>query len=253
MVVSAAPAISLTRSRVMPARSAAAGVEAVQVGEQRRERRRRRRDELADGLRIAARFDVALAQMDQMALGLQLDAAAQIRVADAQSGEHVLADHDLVAGDDAAVLEREDVERAQELVLRQDQRRGRASLAPVRRARRARREIGKGDPFDECQGVHSIRRRHRRGRPRPIAGGFRRSAADPRPAPSRQHASPIMPDFARRIRYAVAARTAASAPILGRCVTLARSRSRWSADRDSAVARDTDSRTRTTDRGSTFD
>ena len=58
-------------------------------------------------------------------------------------------------GDDAAVLEREDVERAQELFLRQDERRS----APAFRqtvVRGAHAGIGKGEAFDECQRVHSI-------------------------------------------------------------------------------------------------
>ena len=48
--------------------------------------------------RIAAGFEVAFAQMDQVALGLQLARAPQIRVARPRdAGERVVADDDAVA------------------------------------------------------------------------------------------------------------------------------------------------------------
>ena len=128
---------------VSPARSAAAGVEAAarlassdeSAGADAAIRR-------ADRFRIAARFDVALAQMDQMALGLQLAAAAQIGVADAQAGEHVLADDTtwwLAMMPPYSTGKTSSVRRNSSRLSSSGT--AGAGLAPVARARRARRQI----------------------------------------------------------------------------------------------------------------
>ncbi len=126
--------------------SAATGLAAFelrQVEEQRSKRRRRRGDEPHDFPRVALGFEEAFTQVNEVTLGLLLAAAPAIGVRDAHATKRILADDHDVARDEVAVLEREDVERALELVPGEQERHRQPSALPRRRerhgARRGRR------------------------------------------------------------------------------------------------------------------
>ena len=91
-----------------------------------------------------------------MALGLELAPAAAIGFRDLHARENVLARDQLMVGDDAPVLDREDVQRPQELLAAEQERYGGAGTAPVAGARRARGQILEVQPFDQRQCVRAI-------------------------------------------------------------------------------------------------
>src|SRR5688572_31033155 len=94
--------------------------------------------------------------MNQMALGLKLAAAPQIRLGHADAGENVVTGDELVAGDDAAILEREDVECPLELLPAEEERHRGTGPLPVARAWSTGGEILKGQPVDQREGVNPI-------------------------------------------------------------------------------------------------
>ena len=91
-----------------------------------------------------------------MALRLKLAAAAQVGFADPQPGEDVLSGNEPMIRDDAAVLDREDVERPEEFLAAQQQRHRGAGPPPVAGARRARGQVVEVQPIDQRQRVHAI-------------------------------------------------------------------------------------------------
>ena len=113
------------------ARPGIAALEPDDVPQQRTERRRRSRNHARDANGIAFGLDRALAQVYEMALGGALAAAPAIGVGDGDPGKRVVAAQRDVAGDDAAVLERKDVERARQFVLGQQQRHRQAARLPA--------------------------------------------------------------------------------------------------------------------------
>ena len=79
--------------------------------------------------------------MDEVTLRLLLAAAAPIGVCDVDAGERrVTEDHEMV-GDDAPVLQREHIQRAYELVARQNERNREPRLPPPRDSGTSAREI----------------------------------------------------------------------------------------------------------------
>ena len=92
------------------------------ICEQRAKRRRGCRDQPARGLRVPAGFEEPFAEVHQMALGGQLAGPPHVVWRHPDAGEQIAAGDDFVVGDDVAIFEREDVERAQELFALEDER-----------------------------------------------------------------------------------------------------------------------------------
>lgn len=87
------------------------------------------------------RFEKALAQMHEMALGLRFTRPAQVGWRDRDVGEGVVAADEQVVRDDARVLERKGVERSAQFTWRQQQRDREMMAVPGVGQREARREI----------------------------------------------------------------------------------------------------------------
>ena len=141
-IVRSANSASARRSRLVR-RVGQPAVEPRDVAEERAERMRGRGDQVDRPRAIAASFEKALAQVDQVALRLQLAGPPQVRLGDRGAGERVIADDGDVARDDLAVLSGEDVEERSEFV--------RATASAARRGRSgasggltARRRSGPG-------------------------------------------------------------------------------------------------------------
>ena len=86
-----------------------------------------------------------------MTLDLRLARTAQVIRRDRDIHERVVAEDTVVRADDLAVLERERVQRASELGLGKDQRRGDVRARPARRERRASLQILGRQAGDERQ------------------------------------------------------------------------------------------------------
>ena len=76
-----------------------------------------------------------------MAARLHFARAAQVGGLDPEAVERIAAGHDHVVGEDGAELERERVERAAELVRREDERRGQPAVMPRGHASGARAQV----------------------------------------------------------------------------------------------------------------
>ena len=107
-------------------------------------------------MRVAAGLQETLAQVNQMALRLQLARPAQVGLRDARAGKWIVSDDGDVVGDDFAVLDGEDVERSLELVPREEQRDGEAGAAPSMDRWRAGGEIGESDLVHERERVKQL-------------------------------------------------------------------------------------------------
>ena len=94
--------------------------------------------------------------MDEVTLGLLLAPTPPIRVVDAQVGKRRRSDDYDVVGDDAAVLERENVERAIELVRGKEQGNREPASLPVRRQRCGAREIVERELLHERKRSHHV-------------------------------------------------------------------------------------------------
>ncbi len=141
------------------------------------------------GARFALGFEESLTQVDEVTLGLLFAAAPAIVVRDAHAAKQVLAGDDDVARDEAAVLEREDVEGALELVPGEQQRNCQPAALPRRRQRDRARRGRRTSPVR--QGRASARRRlHHRASP---AHRRRATAAASRKSPAGRPRAPRGP------------------------------------------------------------
>ena len=84
-----------------------------------------------------------------MTARLHLARAAEVGRVDGEPSERIAARHDFVVREDRAELEGKSIERARELVGREDQRRGESTLVPERDARRTRTQIGRPQIIDD--------------------------------------------------------------------------------------------------------
>ena len=87
-------------------------VEPRDVLDQRAEGRNRGGYQFCDGFVVAGGFDIAFAQMHQMAAGLHFARAPQFLLGDEDLGEEIGPRDDAAGSDDFAELERKRVERA---------------------------------------------------------------------------------------------------------------------------------------------
>ena len=128
--------------------------------EQRAERRLTRLRSGARSPRVAASFEKAFAQVDQMALGLRARTRAARRSGMRHAGERIGAGNEHVVRDDVAVLEREDVERARSnSVAFEEQRHRRARRGASRSRPRARTRRGRRRrAVDEGERVEQLSR-----------------------------------------------------------------------------------------------
>ena len=136
-----------------------------------------------------------------MALGRQLARPPHVVGATRTPANEIAAGDDFVVGDDVAVFEREDVERAKELLALEDERNGERAAAPVRHERGAPRQVGKREVVDERNRVHHARRRRRRVQPIGSEGM----------QPGAEDATQIGPSPASAVRSAQKARKTPSA------------------------------------------
>ena len=137
-------------------------------------------DQPGDARGIAAGFEKAFAQMDQVALRLQLAGrAARSAVRHRQAVERVVAEDDDVVRDDLAVFEREDVERAHELVALEEQRHRQPARSPsaADSGTQAARSSKASRSTRAMLRISASSRPRRRRRRRPSAAGCRRSGA----------------------------------------------------------------------------
>src|SRR5690606_21536816 len=111
------------------------------VGEQRPQRSGRANQQLRERSLVGTGLDPALAQVDQVALGLDLTRVPQLLAVDDGVVERRRAVDDDVPGEQGAVLEGEGVERAPELAGREQQRRIEGVALPARRERTERLEV----------------------------------------------------------------------------------------------------------------
>src|SRR5437762_2934600 len=129
--------------------------------------------------------------MHEVALDLCLTRAPQIRTLDPDGVERTGAEQRLVRADDFRVLQRERVERAEELLLGQDQRRRDAFALPAVRSRRACLEICGRQAADEREAGERLCPVKTVGddRPQPIAedAAERRDETIARPARMSSH------------------------------------------------------------------
>ena len=98
--------------------------------DQRGERRRRLHDQNGERVGTAARFEKALAQVEQVAARLHFAGAPQVGRIDGQRRERVCAGDDGVVGENRAELERKRVERLLEFVAGDQQRRRETGVVP---------------------------------------------------------------------------------------------------------------------------
>ncbi len=112
-----------------------------EVDQQRRERTNRSVNQPRDVRALAAGFEKAFAQVNQMALGLHFQRAPHVGGIDRHAGERVRAKEDRVLRDDGAVFERKGVEGGGEFVGRQQQRHRQAGTGPGVEPARACGEI----------------------------------------------------------------------------------------------------------------
>jgi hypothetical protein len=94
--------------------------------------------------------------VNQVTLDLEFASAAEIGLGDVHGGEKVLTGDELMVRDDAAVLDRKDVERPQELLAAEQERHRGAGTAPVAGAGSARGQIPEVQPFDQRQRVRAV-------------------------------------------------------------------------------------------------
>ncbi len=87
-------------------------LESHDVHEQRAERRDRGGDQPRDPARVPFAFEKAFAEMNEMALGVQLARAAPVRVGDLETLERIASEDQGMRPDDVAVFEWKHVERA---------------------------------------------------------------------------------------------------------------------------------------------
>ena len=99
--------------------------------DQRRECRRRSDHQLRERICPAPSFDVAFAQVQQMAPRLHLDCAPQLGGVNPEPLEGVRACDEGVVGEDSAELERKGIERAIEFVGGEKQRSRHACVMPA--------------------------------------------------------------------------------------------------------------------------
>ena len=131
------------------------------------------------------RFEKGLAQVNQVAFRTAARTRAAVGRRDTRRAERIGAGDDHVVRDDVAVLEREDIERAQKLLELEEQRHGERSPPPPGGVRQALGEIVERKPIDERQRMQRAAARPAcpgRRRP-PIAAGRRIPVRDRRPAP----------------------------------------------------------------------
>src|SRR5688500_19794061 len=123
-------------------------VEARGVRDESSERRDGGSNESFHSLRVAACFDIALAQVNDVTPRLDFARAAQIRFRNADPLEHIRANYQASRGNDLAELERKGIERARELWLDKKQGDVEPELLPFRIERGTAFQIG------ECQALH---------------------------------------------------------------------------------------------------
>src|SRR5262245_8710784 len=97
--------------------------------------------------------------MNQVTLRAQLARAPCIRLRNSCVAERIRSDDDDVMRDDVAVLERKDIERAEELLQLENERNRQRASMPTRHVGYALDEIVEGKPIDERQRVQESRSR----------------------------------------------------------------------------------------------
>ena len=148
------------------------------VADERRKRRGRADDEFGQRVAAAARLEVPLPEVEQVASGLALAGEPEVGGVDAQAVEHVGARHDDMAGRHIAELQRKRVQRGRELVGGPHDRRGEAGVVPGAREGATGVEVGRVDA------LHDDERRRR----------ARRTATreqDERPEPAAEHVDEV--------------------------------------------------------------
>ena len=128
-----------------------ATLEARDARHERGERRRRLQDQHRERVGAAARFEIALPQVQQVAARLHFDGAPQVGGVDAQRRKRAAARDDDVIGEDRAEFERKRVERLRELARRQEERRREAGVVPRLHARRRRAQVVARHRLDDRQ------------------------------------------------------------------------------------------------------